>query len=240
MWKLLHAGLAGAGAFSAQRGAELMWPEESPWTWWFIAGAVFVLWLLFAYVGSRYFSDREAAKRNPGNGFRVSCLIMKAWTTTAADKIFRDFEAIASSDKTNELDVLAAYGLRMWRTNTGHGGGELACMENMALSRGLGGQHPFLETFKRLEKEFPEPWWSKLLGKRREEIETLHNAVQRILMDNENSWMTTREIADRVNNEGLYKKKYGAAVSARKIHGWTRNYPHLFERDRRNVRCKEE
>jgi hypothetical protein len=47
--------------------------------------------------------------------------------------------------------------------------------------------------------------------------------------------MTTTEIAHAVNERGRYEKRDGGAVTAFQIHGRTRNYPHLFERDGASV-----
>lgn len=39
-------GCVGAGViYAAERGAEVMWPEESPWTWWSAAAVLAVVWL---------------------------------------------------------------------------------------------------------------------------------------------------------------------------------------------------
>jgi hypothetical protein len=43
--------------------------------------------------------------------------------------------------------------------------------------------------------------------------------------------MTTAEIAAAVNDRGIYRKRDGSPVTAFQIHGRTRNYPHLFDRD---------
>ena len=48
--------------------------------------------------------------------------------------------------------------------------------------------------------------------------------------------MTTAEIADRVNLRGHYVKRDASLVTAFQIHGRTRNYSDLFERDGSRVR----
>lgn len=68
-------------------------------------------------------------------------------------------------------------------------------------------------------------------------IITLHEEIQDILRDNNNDWMTTHEIATLANERGRYHKKDGSAVTNFQIHGRTRNYPHLFEREGSRVRC---
>jgi hypothetical protein len=51
--------------------------------------------------------------------------------------------------------------------------------------------------------------------------------------------MLTQEIADFVNERGRYRKRDGSAVTAFQIHGRTRNYGHLFERQGSQVRLRE-
>jgi len=60
---------------------------------------------------------------------------------------------------------------------------------------------------------------------------TLHEEIRQILLSYRNRWMTTREIADEVNRRGCYRKRDGSDVTPYQIHGRTRKYPQLFERD---------
>lgn len=66
---------------------------------------------------------------------------------------------------------------------------------------------------------------------------TLHDELQAILLSGGNVWMTTTELADAVNQRGPYVKD-GSLVDAFQVHGRTRNYPHLFERERSSVRLR--
>jgi HB1, ASXL, restriction endonuclease HTH domain len=68
---------------------------------------------------------------------------------------------------------------------------------------------------------------------------TLHVALERILRENGNRWMTVRELADAVNETGFYKKRDGSPVEANQIHARTKNYSALFEKDRGRVRLHE-
>jgi hypothetical protein len=68
---------------------------------------------------------------------------------------------------------------------------------------------------------------------------TLHEEIADILRAHGNPWMTTQEIADAVNERGRYRKKDGSAVTAFQIHGRTKNYSHLFDRDGSRVRLHE-
>ena len=65
---------------------------------------------------------------------------------------------------------------------------------------------------------------------------TLHEEIARILRQHGNRWMSTQEIADAVNAAGNYRKKDGSEVTAFQIHGRTKNYTQLFERDGSKVR----
>lgn len=67
---------------------------------------------------------------------------------------------------------------------------------------------------------------------------TLHEEIARILSENGNRWMTTDELAAEVNTAGNYVKKDGSHVAAFQIHGRTRNYAQLFERDGSRVRLR--
>lgn len=67
---------------------------------------------------------------------------------------------------------------------------------------------------------------------------TLHEEVAAILSESAREWMTTAEIAGEVNRRGRYHKRNGSLVSPYQIHGRTRNYSALFERDGSRVRLR--
>ena len=58
---------------------------------------------------------------------------------------------------------------------------------------------------------------------------TLHEAIIKVLQQKGRT-MTTQEIADELNKNGLYSKKDDSSISDFQIHGRTRKYPHLFNR----------
>lgn len=58
----------------------------------------------------------------------------------------------------------------------------------------------------------------------------LHEAIVKLLQEKGRA-MTTAEIADALNRNGWYTKRDGSSISAFQIHGRTRNYGHLFERN---------
>jgi hypothetical protein len=64
----------------------------------------------------------------------------------------------------------------------------------------------------------------------------LHDEIARILRDAGNRWMTTHEIAAEVNTARRYRTRKGTDVTAFQIHGRTRNYGGMFERDGSRVR----
>lgn len=60
---------------------------------------------------------------------------------------------------------------------------------------------------------------------------TLHEAIVTVLT-NKNQRMTTKEIANELNQLGLYSKKDGSLITDYQIHGRTKNYSHLFTREK--------
>jgi hypothetical protein len=58
----------------------------------------------------------------------------------------------------------------------------------------------------------------------------LHEALARVLRTQGNRVMTARELADAVNQTGLYRKKDGSAVDIGQIHARVHNYDRLFAR----------
>ena len=68
----------------------------------------------------------------------------------------------------------------------------------------------------------------------------LHQEICDILVSKGNNWTSTHELASLVNQRGRYRKRDGTTVSDFQIHGRTRNYQELFERDGNLVRCRAE
>lgn len=68
---------------------------------------------------------------------------------------------------------------------------------------------------------------------------TLHEAMELVLRDNENEWMTVRELADAINERGLYEKRDGSVVDPSQIHARANKYQQLFEKDGRRLRLVE-
>ena len=67
----------------------------------------------------------------------------------------------------------------------------------------------------------------------------LHDEIREILLANGNAWMTTSEIATEVNRRNRYRKRDGSQITDFQIHGRTRNYPNLFEREGSKVRFRK-
>jgi hypothetical protein len=68
----------------------------------------------------------------------------------------------------------------------------------------------------------------------------LHEEIADILSSSGNDeWMTTAEIAAIVNERGRYRKQNGTAVTNFQVHGRTRKYEHLFERQGSRVRLNQ-
>ncbi len=59
---------------------------------------------------------------------------------------------------------------------------------------------------------------------------TLHEAIEKLLRQTGRP-MTTQQIADELNKNGWYQKKDDSAIQAFQIHGRTRNYANIFDRD---------
>src|SRR5690606_6143081 len=59
---------------------------------------------------------------------------------------------------------------------------------------------------------------------------TLHEAIEKLLRQTGRP-MTTQQIADELNKNGWYQKKDGSTIQAFQIHGRTRNYTNIFDRD---------
>ena len=58
----------------------------------------------------------------------------------------------------------------------------------------------------------------------------LHEAIEKLLRK-VGKPMTTKEIATQLNKNGWYQKKDGSAITAFQIHGRTKKYDHLFNRN---------
>jgi len=65
---------------------------------------------------------------------------------------------------------------------------------------------------------------------------TLHEAIERVLLENHNQWMDTKDIAHHVNRQGLYRRGDGAPVDTNQIAARINNYPHMFERQGSSIR----
>jgi hypoxanthine-DNA glycosylase len=59
---------------------------------------------------------------------------------------------------------------------------------------------------------------------------TLHAAIEKLLRQTGRP-MRTEQIADELNKNNWYLKKDGSAIQAFQIHGRTRNYTNIFDRD---------
>lgn len=59
---------------------------------------------------------------------------------------------------------------------------------------------------------------------------TLHEAIEKLLRQTGRP-MTTQQIANELNKNGWYQKKDGSTIQAFQIHGRTRNYSNIFDRD---------
>jgi len=60
------------------------------------------------------------------------------------------------------------------------------------------------------------------------------------LRENDNQPMTVRDLANAVNERGLYRKRDGSAVEVNQLHAFTSNYEALFKKDGPMIRLREE
>jgi HB1, ASXL, restriction endonuclease HTH domain len=59
---------------------------------------------------------------------------------------------------------------------------------------------------------------------------TLHEAIEEILKDNGQP-MTTQEIADELNEKGLYQRGDGNPITRKQVSARISKYQHLFNRN---------
>jgi hypothetical protein len=84
------------------------------------------------------------------------------------------------------------------------------------------------------------------LGERTKPAEqqlTLHEALERVLSENGNRWMTMSELADAVNQRRLYTMRDGSPVEPGQVAARTHNYSQRFEKhptDRSRVRLRDQ
>src|SRR4051812_45124585 len=68
---------------------------------------------------------------------------------------------------------------------------------------------------------------------------TLHEALAEVLEASGNSGMTARELADAINERGLYAKRDGSPVEANQVQARVNNYRELFEKDGSLIRVRK-
>src|ERR1700683_162894 len=65
---------------------------------------------------------------------------------------------------------------------------------------------------------------------------TLHEAMELVLGEQRNRWMTVHELADAINERALYEKRDRSAVEPSQIHARANKYPSRFDKDGPRVR----
>jgi hypothetical protein len=60
---------------------------------------------------------------------------------------------------------------------------------------------------------------------------TLHEALVTVLREHDGAAMTARELADAVNERGLYRSRDGSPVEVNQVHARASNYEGLFEKN---------
>ncbi len=59
---------------------------------------------------------------------------------------------------------------------------------------------------------------------------TLHEAIK-LILEEKNVEMTTKQIAYELNRSKLYSKKDNSLITDYQVHGRTKNYPKIFNRN---------
>jgi hypothetical protein len=68
------------------------------------------------------------------------------------------------------------------------------------------------------------------------EHRTLHEAMKMVLKENSNRWMTVHELANEINDRGLYEKRDRTPVDPSQIHARARKYDWMFEKESGRIR----
>ena len=103
--------------------------------------------------------EAVAVKRNPGNGWRISRLIMRASTLRGVEALCQDF--LAQPHRTDEIRVLAARAIRQHRAK---GGTERHSWEfwlGLEPAMQKHGEEAVTQAITALDEEFPSSWWRK-------------------------------------------------------------------------------
>ena len=122
-------------------------------------------------------SDAVAVKRNPGNGWRVSRLIMCVWTIRKAEGLCRDF--LAQPQKTEEVRVLVAYALRQHRAEGGTKQGSWKFWVGLLGAEEQYGADAVRATVTKLDEEFPPSWLTQCWMKCRQRREEKYTRIPR-------------------------------------------------------------
>jgi hypothetical protein len=69
-------------------------------------------------------------------------------------------------------------------------------------------------------------------------VMTLHEALELVLRESR-APMTARQLADEVNDRGLYRKRDGTPVEVNQIHARTSNYDSIFDKDGALIKLRE-
>ena len=67
---------------------------------------------------------------------------------------------------------------------------------------------------------------------------TLHAALELVLRENGNRWMSVPDLADEINRRNLYRMRDGSRVERSQIHARVNVYSDMFEKDGAMVRLR--
>lgn len=68
---------------------------------------------------------------------------------------------------------------------------------------------------------------------------TLHQAIEVVLGERNNQWVTVHDLAAEINERRLYTKRDRSDVDPSQIHARTNKYPQMFEKNGPNIRLRQ-
>lgn len=132
------------------------WVNTSLWIFLAVAiGLVCVALIRVALIRMRS-GDAGAVQRNPGNGWRVSRLMMRVWTLREVESLCQDF--LAQPHKADGERVLAARALRQHRAEGGTRHASPTFWFGLEEAEELHGADAVQAAISNLNAEFPPSW----------------------------------------------------------------------------------
>ena len=119
-------------------------------------GLVAVVYITWKVLHRQYRTDLKAVTLTPGNGWRVSRLMMRVWTLRKVESLCRDF--LAQPHKADEVRVRAARALRQHRVEGGTHHASWNYWLGLEEAVELHGADSVHAAISELDAEFPPSW----------------------------------------------------------------------------------